>query len=228
MSAMSASAVPSPSALPEVLPLFPLSGVLLLPRAKLPLNVFEPRYMAMIDDALAQPGRLIGIIQPHAREFQNIPSPPLYKVGCAGRISSFNETEDSRFMITLTGLCRFEMLGELPPDRAYRRAQIDWTRYAVDLNEEEERDGLINRDKLLEILQIYFRQESIDADWRSVENTPDEALISSLSMICPFEVNERQALLEAPDLASRADLLMALLEMASLPQAPEHEGGLRH
>jgi Lon protease-like protein len=225
MNSLSATAL-APSALPDILPVFPLPGVVLLPRAKLPLSVFEPRYMAMVEDALGQQGRLIGIIQPNAPEEQGGATPPLYSIGCAGRIASFSETEDGRFMIGLTGVCRFEVIAELPPERPYRRVQASWERFLADLVAVEA--SAIERGRLLAVLQHYFKLQNIDADWKAVQNTPDELLVSSLVMICPLAPNERQALLEAPDLPARCTLLTALLEMASMPQQNEGEGGARH
>lgn len=223
MPAQSSPAI-TPSALPEVLPLFPLTGVLLLPRGRLPLNIFEPRYLSMVEEALGH-GRLIGMVQPSISETQE-PLPPLYHVGCAGRITSFTETEDGRFLIGLTGICRFRIREEMPIERGYRRARADWEDFLTDIGEPEEAE--IDREKLLGILRGYFKLHGIAADWNAVQNTNNDTLVSSLAMICPLAPNEKQALLEAPDLRSRADLLMALLEMASMPAATEVEGAARH
>ena len=186
--------------LPATLPVFPLSGVLLLPRGKLPLNIFEPRYLAMTQDALGA-GRLIGMIQPR-RADDPAAVPELYEVGCAGRISQFGETDDGRFLITLTGVCRFAILGELASMRGYRRAQVDWERFRDDLAPppaiELDRDGLVER------LKRYFDAQGIKADWNSIGATPDERLVTTLSMICPFEPGEKQGLLECPTLAAAA------------------------
>ncbi len=213
-----------PSALPEVLPIFPLMGVLLLPRGRLPLNIFEPRYISMVEDALGN-GRLIGMIQPTVSENQE-PFPPVYNVGCAGRVTSFTETEDGRFLIGLTGVCRFSVREELPIERGYRRVKPDWETFLSDITDTDEVE--IDRDKLTGVLRSYFELHGIAADWNAVQNTGSEALISSLAMICPLAPNEKQALLEAPDLPARAELLMALLEMASMPQAVESEAVARH
>jgi Lon protease-like protein len=220
MSATSTAA----SLLPDIIPVFPLSGVVLLPGARLPLNIFEPRYLAMIEDALGQ-GRIIGMIQPNVPEGQETPLPPLYNVGCAGRITSFNETEDGRYLIGLTGVCRFAVAEELPMEKAYRRVKPDWKRFALDVNVVDERE--IDRQRLFGILKPYFKLQGIAADWNAVQNTPNDMLISSLAMICPLAPNERQALLEAPTLHERADLLMALLEMATMPQS-EAEANVKH
>ncbi len=226
MSASLSSAAATPATLPDTLPLFPLLNSVLLPRAKLPLNVFELRYMAMVDDALGQPGRMIGMIQPTAPEGQGGHAPPLYKIGCAGRISSFSETEDGRYMIALSGVCRFEVAEEYPMERPYRRVRPDWKRFLADLEPPKKTE--IDRKRLMTALHAYFRQQSIDTDWPAVESAPDEPLVSSLVMMCPLESNERQALLEAPDLAARAGLLVALLEMAALPQGADGDGAARH
>jgi Lon protease-like protein len=214
------------SSLPEELPVFPLSGVVLLPRSRLPLNVFEHRYLAMVDDALMAPGRLIGIIQPNSPDEADNKAPPLYKVGCAGRINSFSETEDGRYLIGLTGICRFNVLTELPAHKLYRTVRPDWQQYLEDISPLDEVD--IDRKRLLPILQSYFKLHGISADWEVVENTETDLLISSLVMICPFAPNEKQALLESPNVTTRANLLMALLEMAMIPPQGEVEGGARH
>lgn len=225
MSATLTSALPPHLSLPDTLPLFPLSGVVLLPGARLPLNVFEPRYLAMVNYALGQPGRLIGMIQPNMLENTDAFTPSLYKTGCAGRITSFTETEDGRYLIGLTGISRFVLAEELPLDLPYRCIKPDWSAYRDDLMPAD--DGEIDRKKLMEVIEGYFKVQGIVADWNAIQSTPNDMLISSLVMICPLPPNEKQALLEAADLRARADLLTALLEMASLPR-PEAEGGARH
>ena len=225
MNAVLTSALPPLSSLPEQLPLFPLSGVVLLPNARLPLNIFEPRYLAMVEQALGTPSRLIGMVQPNVLEGPDNIVPTLYKVGCAGRITSFTETEDGRYLIGLTGVSRFIVAEELELDLPYRCAKPDWNPYHDDLVIDDE--GEIDRKRLTDILESYFKTQGIAADWNAVQSTPNDMLISSLVMICPLPPNEKQALLEAPDLHSRADLLMALLEMAALPRR-EAEGGVRH
>lgn len=195
--------------LPASLPVFPLTGALLLPRGKLPLNIFERRYLNMIQDALAA-DRTIGMIQP--AEAGSGPVPRLFGMGCAGRITSFAETDDGRFLITLTGLCRFTVGEELATTRGYRRVVPDWGPFRADLDEETGR--CLDRDRLEPGLRAYFRQCGIQANWDAIEQTPDERLIATLSMICPFEPGEKQALLEAPDVARRAEMLLALIEMA--------------
>lgn len=201
---------PSFDQLPPSIPVFPLTGVLLLPRGKLPLNIFEPRYLNMVQDALAG-DRLIGMIQPQAPNDRGA-APALQPLGCAGRITSFSETDDGRFLITLTGLCRFQVGEELPTIRGYRRVVADWSRYELDLTEDQA--DVLDRDRLGTALKAYFRKQGITADWDVIAGTPDERLVAALGMICPFAPQEKQALLEAADLPSRADLLLALIEMA--------------
>lgn len=211
---------PTSEDLPATLPIFPLAGALLLPRVPLPLNVFEPRYLAMTEDALAAGNRMIGMIQPADPE-DRAREPAVYRTGCAGRITSFAETEDGRFLITLTGVCRFEIVREVPTTRGYRRVVPDWAAFAGDLAEPA--DARIDRQRLLDGLRPYFRQHGLGVRWDTVESTDDERLVNSLSMICPFSPSEKQALLEAPTLEERARLMTAMIEMAVL----DH-GGARH
>jgi len=201
--------------LPAHIPLFPLSGVLLLPRGELPLNIFEPRYLNMTVDALAG-SRMIGMIQPTEHE-NSRPNPPLYKTGCAGRIVSFQETDDGRFLMTLKGVCRFDVTEELASTRGYRPAIADWSRYRDDMAPGGEQ---ICRERLLRSLKSYFRLHEISADWNAIECSGDERLVTCLSMICPFAASEKQALLEAPTLAARGEVLTALVEMAVHARSP--------
>jgi uncharacterized protein len=207
--------------LPPVLPVFPLAGVLLLPRGLLPLNIFEPRYLAMSRDAMSGE-RLIGMVQPV--DPASPEPPPIFGTGCAGKITSFAETPDGRLLITLTGLCRFAVEGELPALRGYRRVRADWRPFPHDLAPAG--DAALDRARLERALRVYFRQHGLDADWDAVHKTPDEHLVTSLAMICPFSPSEKQALLEAPTLAERARTLLALVEMATLesggPAAAPH------
>jgi uncharacterized protein len=216
----------APSSLPGTLPIFPVPGAILLPRARLPLHIFEPRYLAMIDDVLATPGRMIGMIQPLVNETadaQDKDRPAVYSIGCAGRVTSFAETEDGRLMIGLTGLCRFEIGEELRQPSPYRQVRPRWDRFLADM--ETPPAVTIDHAKLAAILEPYLKAQSIEADWATIKAMSDELLISTLTMICPLAPNEKQALLEAPDLAARATMLMTLLEMASLPPG---EGNARH
>ena len=206
--------VPRFEDLPQTLPIFPLPGVLLLPRGKLPLNIFEPRYLAMTDDAL-QGDRLIAMVQP-LEENASGDQPPVFPVCCAGRISQFGETEDGRYLITLTGLCRFRIERELPLFCGYRRVVPDYSPFRSDFEPES---ASLDRSRLLAALRVYMKQQRLSADWESIESAPDERLITCLSMICPFSCREKQALLETPCLAERARVLTALLEMAVLEGA---------
>jgi Lon protease-like protein len=199
------------SALPDIIPIFPLPGVLLLPRGRLPLNIFEPRYLAMTSDALGG-ARLIGMIQPtdpNVRERE----PEVYALGCAGRVTSFAETPDGRYLITLTGVSRFRIREELPLLSGYRRVAADWGEFAADL--ETGAPPEFDRDRLLSALKTYFAQHQLKADWDAVRKTPGEELVTSLAMMCPFDPREKQALLEAADLAARAEVLTAIVEMAA-------------
>ena len=213
------------SDLPETLPVFPLAGVLLLPRAHLPLNIFEPRYLAMIRDALESRDRLIGMIQPSDPR-SDLYEPPLYPIGCAGRVVESNDTPDGRILITLEGICRFGIEAEIGNVKGYRRVRPGWQRYRRDFDPVEDR---VDRPRLTAALQRYFQTTGIEADWEALERTPSERLVSSIAMICPFDPSEKQALLEAPDLASRAETMIALIEMASLEQPGEGaRAPLRH
>ena len=211
------------TALPSILPIFPLTGVLLLPRGLLPLNIFEPRYLAMTRDALAGE-RLIGMVQPSDPQAAG-DNPPVYPTGCAGRITSFSETDDGRFLITLTGISRFHIREELPLLEGYRRVVPEWRDFAGDLAGDDEPS--FDRERLLRGLRAYFQHHRIEADWDAITSVPGERLVTSIAMICPFEPSEKQALLEAPDLGERAQLLTAIVEMAALN--PPHDGpGARH
>jgi Lon protease-like protein len=205
--------------LPSEFPVFPLSGALLLPRGKLPLNIFEPRYLAMSLDSLAS-GRMFGMIQPdpHAPALEH--GPGLYRVGCLGRLSSFSETEGGHLLITLTGLIRFVIDSELDMRRGYRRVRGDFGKFAADL-ETTPRAGVVEREKVLSALRGYFAQRNVDANWDAIRRMSDDSLVVTLAMACPFEAVEKQALLEAPSEAERAATLLALLQMgAAGPDLP--------
>ncbi|MGH6618346.1 MAG: LON peptidase substrate-binding domain-containing protein [Alphaproteobacteria bacterium] len=210
---------PGFDALPPQLPIFPLTGVLLLPRGELPLNIFEPRYLHMTEDALAA-DRMIGMIQPTEHESSR-PNPPVYRTGCAGRIVSFQETEDGRFLLTLKGVCRFDVEKELPLKRGYRPVVADWSRHRDDLTVRGEG---IDRGRLLASLKSYFSVHGISADWKAIEASADERLVTCLSMICPFEASEKQALLEAPNLPERSKILTTLVEMSVHAKSPGRAG----
>jgi len=216
-----------PVVLPEILPIFPLSGVLLLPRGRLPLNIFEPRYLAMTRDALGGE-RLIGMIQPTGPIAAGEMNPPVYPVGCAGRMTQFSETDDGRYLITLTGVSRFRVVEELPLLSGYRRVVPDWRPFAGDRNAAG--DLGFDRERLLRGLRSYFAQRQISADFDAIDKAPGEYLVTSLAMACPFAPSEKQALLEAADLEARAELLTALVEMAAIEPRTEDDsgGGTRH
>jgi len=212
---------PSFEQLPETLPIFPLSGVLLLPGGKLPLNIFEPRYLAMIFDALAG-HRLIGMVQPvqpGGYAGDGLPSedgrPKVHQVGCAGRIVSFNETEDGRLLLALSGVCRFRIGRELDlAQGGYRRVSSQFSSYRADLDHADELVEL-DRERLMAGLAAFFRGRNLSTDWDAVKQAADGNLVTSLSMVLPFGPAEKQALLEAADTSARAKLLIAFLEMAA-------------
>ena len=201
------------SDLPKSLPLFPLTGAVLLPRGQLPLNIFEPRYLEMFDYAL-QGDRLIGMIQPVEHE-DSVPHPRLSQVGCAGKIVSFRETEDNRYLVSLAGICRFRLSGEMQTTTPWRAGFCDFGAFAGDLAQPRDED--FPRERLLVALKAYLASRDLQADWKGVMTAPGEALVNALAMMCPFEPNEKQALLEAPGFHERASTLMALLEMGSEP-----------
>lgn len=208
--------------MPATLPIFPLQGALLLPRGKMPLNIFEPRYLAMIEDALATRDKLIGMVQPFAKETL-ASTQPVYPVGCAGRIVTWSETDDGRFLISLDGICRFAIGEEIATARGYRRAKADFDAYAVDF--ESPGEGGFDRKRLVAGLRAYFLAEGLQADWETIESAPDERLVNTIAMLCPFAAVEKQTLLESAGLAERAKALIAIVE------ARAHgieSGGLKH
>ncbi|MCW5735917.1 MAG: LON peptidase substrate-binding domain-containing protein [Enhydrobacter sp.] len=213
--------------LPDTLPIFPLSGVMLLPGGKLPLNVFEPRYLAMVFDSLAG-HRLIGMVQPmqpggFAGDGMPVEDgkPKVHKVGCAGRIVSFNETDDGRLLIALSGVCRFEIGRELDlAQGGYRRVSSLFAPYRTDLDHADELVEL-DRERLMAALAAFFRSRSLSTDWEAVKQAGDRNLVTSLSMMLPFGPAEKQALLEARDTTARARLLIAFLEMGAFGQPPD-------
>lgn len=195
--------------LPDVIPVFPLPGALLLPRARLPLHIFEPRYLSMLDDCLKTDHRLIGMVQPYeARGKDN-----LHAIGCAGRLTQFSETEDGRYMVTLSGMSRFRVVEEVDGFTAYRRCEVNWDGFGRDLGKPETDKGF-DRKAFLDNLGRFFESQGLNTDWESLEQADDELLINSLSMLCPFEPEDRQALLEAPSLSTRRETLVTLIEFA--------------
>jgi uncharacterized protein len=198
-----------PSDLPETIPIFPLPGALLLPRARLPLHIFEPRYLAMLEDCLKTRERLIGMIQP--RSVPGSEAPRLHSIGCAGRVTAFSETEDGRYMITLSGVSRFRLTSEIEGFAPYRRAHVSWTGFDRDTGPTEA-DAGFDKPAFLDLLVRYFRTVDLSTDWGSLKEAEDELLINSLSMLCPFAPEEKQALLEAPSLSTRRETLVTLME----------------
>jgi Lon protease-like protein len=205
------------SDLPAVIPVFPLTGVILLPRTKLPLNIFEPRYLALVDDAMDN-YRLIGMIQPRNAGTEATKNLPLTDVGCVGRITEYKETDDGRYLITLTGIARFQVSGERESKNTFRQVAADYAFFAGDLLSTE--DPPIPRARLLSALKPYLSDRAMQTDWKSIEEAPAETLVDALCMLCPFEPSEKQALLEAPGLKERVDALITLLEIANASAMP--------
>lgn len=193
--------------LPETIAVFPLPGAILLPRSRLPLHIFEPRYLAMVEDCLKSDHRIIGMIQPRAGQGGGL---GLSAVGCAGRISSFSETDDGRYMITLAGISRFRVDHEVTGFVPYRRCKVDWTDFAADLRAEETQADL-RRDDFMDKLARYFKQRNLGVDWSSLKEAEDELLVNALSILCPFAPEEKQALLEARTLTDRRLVLETLI-----------------
>jgi Lon protease-like protein len=201
-----------PNDLPATIPVFPLPGALLLPRGQLPLNIFEPRYIAMVDDALRDGHRLIGMIQPDPAH----PGPPerpiLFKVGCVGRITQLAETGDGRYLLQLTGVARFRVEEELSVLTLYRQCHVTYAPFADDFVARKGEET-VDRNALLAALTDFLKANNLKTDWSSIENAPNEALVNALAMMSPYGVAEKQAMLEAPDLKSRAEILIACTEI---------------
>ena len=199
--------------LPMRIPIFPLPSALLLPGGQLPLNIFEPRYLAMVTHALATPTRLIGMVQQldHNAGGDIANAADLFETGCAGRLSFFQESDDGRFVISLNGVCRFHRLRQELDPNGFLVADVDWQPFANDLRVDV---SALDRDPLIKVMKRYFDMKGFETDWAQIENSDNHQLLATLSMICPFEVAEKQALLEANSMAKRADLLIAMMEMA--------------
>jgi Lon protease-like protein len=198
--------------LPEVIPVFPLAGALLLPRGQMPLNIFEPRYLAMIDDSLRDGRRLIGMIQPDATHPGPEDKPNLFKIGCVGRITQIAETGDGRYLLQLTGIARFRIEEELNVATAYRQCRVDWVPFADDFIARKGEEA-VDRKSLLVALSAFLKANNLKTDWEDIESAPNEALVNALAMMSPYGAAEKQALLEAPDLKSRAEILIAVTEI---------------
>ena len=202
-----------PGDLPGVISVFPLPGALLLPRGQMPLNIFEPRYLAMIDDALRSGHRLIGMIQPdpaHPGRDQN--KPHLFQIGCLGRLTQFAESGDGRYLIQLTGVSRFRIEEELPVETLYRQCRVTFQPFADDFKARKGEDE-VDRKALLRALSSFLKANNLKADWDGIENAPNEALVNALAMMSPYDAAEKQAMLEAPDLKTRAEILIAVTEI---------------
>jgi Lon protease-like protein len=215
----------APADLARRLKIFPLPGALLLPHAELPLNIFEPRYLAMIEDALAG-DRLIGMIQPDHDDADLAGAPALKQVGCVGRITSFAETPDGRILVTLSGICRFAVVKELATDRPYREVEASYADFADDLADTEGDEG-VDRSSLLKVFRDYLAANDMSADWDQVKAASTEALVNTLAVLAPYAPRDKQALLEAKDLKQRADVLIALTEMALARQGAGPASGLQ-
>jgi uncharacterized protein len=202
-----------PADLPGRIPVFPLPGALLLPRGQMPLNIFEPRYLEMVDDALRDGHRLIGMIQPDPAHPGTPERPNLYKIGCVGRITQIAETGDGRYLMQLTGVARYRIIQELPVPTAYRQCSVDYMPFIGDFTARKGEEH-VDRKAVLAALTQYLKANNLKADWEGIENAPNEALVNALAMMSPYDPAEKQAMLEAPDLKTRAEILVAVTEIA--------------
>jgi hypothetical protein len=214
------------AALPAILPIFPLSGVLLLPRGRLPLNIFEPRYLAMVDDALRDGHRLIGMIQPDISHSRDENKPVLFRVGCAGRITQLAESGDGRYILELTGVARFRVIEEMTVLTAYRQCKVDFFAFTDDFTARKGEDA-VDRQALLEVLTDFLKANNLKVDWEGIESAPNEALVNALAMMSPYGPAEKQAMLEAPDLKTRAEILIAVTEMDLAKKRTSGDTGLQ-
>jgi hypothetical protein len=201
-----------PEDLPGVIPVFPLAGALLLPRGQMPLNIFEPRYLAMVDDALRSGQRLIGMIQPDTAHPGPPDKPQLYKIGCVGRLTQFAESGDGRYLIQLTGVVRFRIEGEPDVRTPYRQCRVTYAPFIGDFTARKGEDE-VDREALLHALTAFLDANNLKTDWKEVESAPNEALVNALAMMSPYGAAEKQAMLEAPDLKTRAEILIAVTEI---------------
>jgi uncharacterized protein len=215
-----------PGELPATIPVFPLSGALLLPRGQMPLNIFEPRYLAMVDDALRDGHRLIGMIQPDISHSRDENKPVLFRVGCAGRITQLAESGDGRYILELTGVARFKVVEEVTALTAYRQCKVDFFSYADDFVARKGEDD-VDRAALLEVLTDFLEANNLKVDWEGIESAPNEALVNALAMMSPYGPAEKQAMLEAPDLKTRAEILIAVTEMDLAKKRTSGDTGLQ-
>jgi Lon protease-like protein len=215
-----------PAELPEIIPVFPLPGALLLPRGQMPLNIFEPRYLAMVDDCLRDGHRLIGMIQPDATHSRNEERPALFRVGCVGRITQLAESGDGRYILELTGISRFKVIEEISVLTAYRQCRVDYFPFVDDFTARKGEDE-VDRAALLEALTDFLKANNLQVDWEGIERAPNEALVNALAMMSPYGVAEKQAMLEAPDLKTRAEILIAVTEMDLARKRTSGDTGLQ-
>jgi Lon protease-like protein len=215
-----------PIEMPGVIAVFPLPGALLLPRGQMPLNIFEPRYLAMVDDALRDGHRLIGMIQPDVAHAGSTDKPSLYKIGCVGRITQLAESGDGRYLIELTGVARFRIEEELKVATPYRQCRVTYAPFADDFIARKG-ENAVDRTALLAALTDFLKANDLKTDWEGIERAPNEALVNALSMMSPYGTPEKQALLEAPDLKTRAEVLVAITEIELAKKNTEGEPQLQ-
>jgi len=201
-----------PADLAEMIAVFPLPGALLLPRGQMPLNIFEPRYLEMVDDAMASRHRLIGMIMPDAAHPGSEDKPNLYRVGCVGRITQLAETGDGRYLLQLTGISRFRIVEELDAKTPYRQCRVSYSDFASDFIARKGEDD-VDRKAVLQALTDFLKANNLKTDWEGIESAPNEALVNALAMMSPYGSAEKQAMLEAPDLKTRAEILVAVTEI---------------
>jgi Lon protease-like protein len=201
-----------PGDLPETIPVFPLPGALLLPRGQMPLNIFEPRYLAMVDDALRDGHRLIGMIQPDVSHSPDETKPQLFRVGCVGRITQLAETGDGRYILEITGVTRFKVVEEIAVLTEYRQCRVDYFPFIDDFTARKGEEA-VDREALLQVLTDFLNANNLKVDWEGIESAPNEALVNALAMMSPYGAAEKQAMLEAVDLKTRAEILIAVTEM---------------
>ena len=201
-----------PEDLPPIIPVFPLPGALLLPRGQMPLNIFEPRYLAMVDDALLSGHRLIGMIQPDVTHSRNEVKPVLFQVGCVGRMTQLAESGDGRYILELTGIARFKVLEEISVSTPYRQCRVDFRPYVDDFIARKGEED-VDRETVLSVLTDFLKANNLKVDWAGIESAPNEALVNALAMMSPYGPPEKQAMLEAQDLKTRAEILIAVTQM---------------
>jgi Lon protease-like protein len=215
-----------PGELPEIVPVFPLPGALLLPRGQMPLNIFEPRYLAMVDDALRDGHRLIGMIQPDVTHSHSEAKPALFRVGCVGRITQLAESGDGRYILELTGVARFKVVEEITALTQYRQCKVDFFPFVDDFTPRKGEE-YVDRDALLAVLTDFLEANNLKVDWEGIESAPNEALVNALAMMSPYGTAEKQAMLEAPDLKTRAEILIAVTEMDLARKRTSSDTGLQ-